>query len=178
MLNTVISGAQIGADIAGLRAAHACGITTGGTMPRGFRTLDGPLPLDQVEMFGLVDTEAYGYQVRTHRNVVTADATMRLAHNWHSPGEKLTKRFIDELGRPFWDVTLKRNQEGAWSVEGYGRDFEYAYAYSTSKWIEDQGIEILNVAGNSDKSIEPFVEWFLTVVFTALKNRGQVETAS
>ena len=41
MVTMVISGGQTGADQAGWRAAEACGIPTGGWMPRGFLTEEG-----------------------------------------------------------------------------------------------------------------------------------------
>ncbi|HJT77421.1 MAG TPA: putative molybdenum carrier protein, partial [Gemmataceae bacterium] len=42
MLERVISGGQTGADQAGLAAAKACGIPTGGWMPKGFLTVAAP----------------------------------------------------------------------------------------------------------------------------------------
>ena len=44
VLDRIISGGQTGADQAGWRAARACGIPTGGAMPKGFLTEDGPRP--------------------------------------------------------------------------------------------------------------------------------------
>ena len=44
MIDRVISGGQTGADQAGWRAAKASGIPTGGWMPKGFLTEDGPRP--------------------------------------------------------------------------------------------------------------------------------------
>jgi Circularly permutated YpsA SLOG family len=43
MIITVVSGGQTGADQAGWRATEACGIPTGGWMPKGFLTEEGPL---------------------------------------------------------------------------------------------------------------------------------------
>ena len=44
MLEKIVTGGQTGADQAGWRAAGACGIPTGGWMPKGFLTEDGPRP--------------------------------------------------------------------------------------------------------------------------------------
>lgn len=44
MIEKVISGAQTGADVAGLKAAKACDILTGGFIPKRYKTLDGPKP--------------------------------------------------------------------------------------------------------------------------------------
>jgi Circularly permutated YpsA SLOG family len=54
MPERVITGGQTGADQAGLRAAKAFGIATGGFMPRGFLTEDGPRP-DFSELYGAVE---------------------------------------------------------------------------------------------------------------------------
>ena len=42
MITLVVSGGQTGADQAGWRAAEACDIPTGGWMPKGFLTEEGP----------------------------------------------------------------------------------------------------------------------------------------
>jgi hypothetical protein len=42
MLERAVGGGQTGADQAGWRVAQAYGIATGGWMPRGFLTEDGP----------------------------------------------------------------------------------------------------------------------------------------
>jgi hypothetical protein len=42
ILTRIISGGQTGADIAGIRAAKRVGLETGGCLPRGCGTLDGP----------------------------------------------------------------------------------------------------------------------------------------
>jgi hypothetical protein len=44
MIELVITGGHTGADQAGLRAARACGIPTGGWVPRGWLTEAGPAP--------------------------------------------------------------------------------------------------------------------------------------
>ena len=60
----VISGGQTGADQAGLIAAEKAGITTGGWMPKGFRTLDGPNP-GLAARFGLREHPSEEYPPRT-----------------------------------------------------------------------------------------------------------------
>src|SRR3954447_21659974 len=75
MLDKIISGGQSGADQAGWRAAKAFGIPTGGFMPRGFRTEDGPRP-DFAELYGAVAMETESYPARTEANVRDSDATL------------------------------------------------------------------------------------------------------
>jgi Circularly permutated YpsA SLOG family len=51
MPGRIISGGRTGADQAGWRTAQACGIPTGGRMPRGFLTEDGPRP-ERADLYG------------------------------------------------------------------------------------------------------------------------------
>ncbi len=44
MIECCISGGQSGADFGGLLAAKRCGIPTGGKIPKGFLTENGPKP--------------------------------------------------------------------------------------------------------------------------------------
>jgi predicted Rossmann-fold nucleotide-binding protein len=69
MLRKVISGGQTGVDQAGLRAARAVGLATGGSAPRGWETEDGPAPW-------LAECEREGYLARTEANVRASDGTM------------------------------------------------------------------------------------------------------
>jgi hypothetical protein len=75
MLVKVISGGQTGADQAGWRAARMFDIPTGGFMPRGFLTEDGPRP-DFAELFGAVEMPTPDYRARTEQNVRDSDATV------------------------------------------------------------------------------------------------------
>jgi hypothetical protein len=61
MLDRVITGGQSGADQAGWRAARAAGIPTGGFMPKGFLTEDGPRP-EFAEEFGAVEMPTDSYK--------------------------------------------------------------------------------------------------------------------
>jgi hypothetical protein len=89
MLVKVISGGQTGVDQAGWRAAKACGIPTGGYIPKGFLTEEGFRP-EFVERYGAVETETTGYQDRTRYNVLEADGTVWFGSQ-DSPGFKLTR---------------------------------------------------------------------------------------
>ena len=78
MLIQVISGGQTGADLGGLIAARAFSLRTGGWMPMGFLTLDGPQP-DLAKLYGLQEHSSASYPPRTRRNVQQSDATIRFA---------------------------------------------------------------------------------------------------
>jgi hypothetical protein len=90
MLEKVITGGQTGADQAAWRAAKAFGIPTGGAMPLGFKTEDGPRP-EFAEMYGAVEMPTTSYASRTRQNVKDSDATLWLGET-DSPGAKATLR--------------------------------------------------------------------------------------
>jgi len=159
----VISGAQIGADIAGLRAAKACGIETGGWIPRGGRIKGGFLPAMVVEQFGLQETSSDGYPMRTLNNVLSSQATIRLAHNFNSPGERLTLKYAKLAHRPTCDIQL-RWWDDDWGTV-VGPLAEPMLVTDTAMWLVEQQVETVNIAGNADREIESFVEHFLTKVF-------------
>lgn len=169
-LKLVVSGAQVGADIAGLRAATACGIQTGGWMPKGFRTTLGPLDSALVELYNLQETESEGYPQRTQKNVQVADGTIQFAYNWNSPGEKLTTRLVKEAGQPNYQVSLLLNLDEC-RVDTNPTDLFTAtdITKEVTTWIKENNIEILNVAGNGNTAIEDTVEKFLGQVFQQLQ---------
>jgi hypothetical protein len=74
----IVSGGQTGADQAGVEVAQRLGIATGGFMPKGFRTEDGPRP-DLAARFGLAEAETSAYAERTEHNVRLADGTVVIA---------------------------------------------------------------------------------------------------
>lgn len=167
----VISGAQIGAGIAGLRAAKACEIETGGWIPKGGKTKAGPLSQEWIDFYGLDETTSQSYPERTRRNVMASQGTIRFAHDWYSAGERLTQRLLIEHKRPRWDIELRRFQ-GEWcTAVGPDEIPESMFAGLTSDWLVNEGIETVNIAGNGDVSIEPFVERFLIQVFNGWKER-------
>jgi hypothetical protein len=158
MLEKVISGGQTGADQAGVRTARLFGIPTGGHLPPGFETLDGPRP-EFAELYGMVEFPG-GYRERTRENVRASDGTIRIASNWASPGEKCTATAIRDFRRPSIDVDIHDPVPVAQVVE----------------WIRSNRIRVLNVAGNTQPrtraarshGITAFAEEYLAGVFTAL----------
>src|SRR3954468_15967071 len=73
-LRRVVSGGQTGADQAGLRAAKAAGIETGGWAPLGWETEEGPAPW--LAAFGLKACPKKGYPARTEENARDSDGTL------------------------------------------------------------------------------------------------------
>lgn len=82
----VISGGQTGADRAGLDAAAALRLPTGGQAPAGFSTEAGADP--SLERLGL--TAGGSPESRTERNVIEADAIVIFAGPVPGPGSELT----------------------------------------------------------------------------------------
>lgn len=161
ILEQVISGGQIGADIAALKAAKQFGIKTGGWAPKDFRTRDGNNPALGT-VYGLNEHHSILYPPRTDANVVMADGTIRFAHDFNSPGERCTFKALARWQQPFIDIELRGNSLTGWHCSD-ARAFWWA-----ANWIVDNNIKILNVAGNADPSIESFVEEYLTDMFEHL----------
>lgn len=134
-LRKVISGGQNGVDQAALRAARGMGLETGGWAPRGFLTLDGPHPSLGAD-YGLVEHESPDYPPRTRENVLRSDATLRLATDFSSAGERCTLRAIEDLGRSHLDVDLSRP----------------IAADAVHDWLRARDVKVLNVAGNSERT--------------------------
>ncbi len=159
ILDKVISGAQTGADEAGLRAAKHYGIPTGGTISKGYRTLGGARP-EYADEFGIVEHPSWQYPPRTEANVRDSDATIRFATDWNSRGELLTKKIIDKRKKPSFDVDPSDPPLPAAAAE----------------WIVKNRIRVLNVAGNSEQTspgIGKFTTGYLAQVFSALEEMEQ-----
>jgi hypothetical protein len=135
MLKKWISGAQTGADIAGLEVAKRFGYETGGTMPFGYKTLDGPKP-EYKEMYGIEVHNSSSYVPRTRKNVRDSDGTVRLAFNFESPGEICTLRAIEDYDKPHFNVDLS----------------DPPPISDMTEWVLCHNIEVLNVAGNAEQT--------------------------
>lgn len=145
MIRKIISGGQTGADIGGLYVAKVLGLETGGHIPKGFLTQKGR-KYEYGPIFGLVETESETYPERTELNVLNSDGTVRFAEFWESPGERCTKKYIDKHNKPHWDV----------------KDLSDISSFLT--WIKENNIQVLNVAGNSERTspgIQSLVQSFL-----------------
>lgn len=153
----VISGGQIGADIAGLRAAQESKFETGGWMPKDFKTLDGEHP-EYADMYGMIQTADGGYPARTRLNVKTADVTLRFGNNFQTYGERCTEKFIREFKKPHLDIHISLHE-----TDGS----HPAYIYTT-EWLLVYRPQIINIAGNAKKEIEPIVQFYLKRVFNIL----------
>lgn len=123
------SGGQSGADRAGLDAAHALGYPTGGWAPKGWRieNLDGSDSTDpSLAALGLKEHSSREYPPRTRQNAQETDGTVWFG-NQYSKGGRLTIRSAKDAGKPY---TINPS------------------AQELADWIKNNGIRVLNVAGN------------------------------
>lgn len=157
ILRRVISGGQTGADRAGLIAAKACGILTGGWMPKGYIALDGIHP-KFAQMYDILEHKSDKYGQRTKLNIVESEGTVRFASQWNAAAEKLTLKEILKSDRPYLDI-----ETGA-EAKLTPQDLV--------KWLKEKKIRVLNVSGNAEENsmgIEAKVVDFLTETFKLLQ---------
>jgi hypothetical protein len=139
VLRAIISGGQTGGDQGGLAAAVVLGLRTGGWVPAGWRTEVGSEPW--LASLGLREHRSRAYQPRTRANVEEGDGTL-IFGNPHSPGCTLTARVARAKGKPLFLVEWR----SGWppphpeDVADFG------------EWIQENGIVVLNVAGNRESS--------------------------
>lgn len=145
----IISGGQIGADIAGLKAAKKLGLETGGWAPKGYRTETGS-NTSLRDIYGLREDSSSNYPPRTKKNVASSDGTLIFGRS--SPGVNLTIKSCQNF-KPFFIVTYPvPKDEGIIILE------------DVADWLIDNNIKVLNIAGNRENKnpgIEKFVINFL-----------------
>jgi hypothetical protein len=135
-----------------LKIAKEYGIKTGGWMPKGFKNQTGNHP-EFKELYGVQEHSSPHYPPRTALNVKESDGTLRIAVNFNSAGEILTARMIEQYKKPYLDVDALIDDVSPQQV---------------AEWIIENKITILNIAGNSERTmpgIEEFTIAFLHEVF-------------
>ncbi len=149
MINKIISGGQTGADQGGLFAAKALGIETGGTAPPKFMTERGSEPT-KLKSLGLVEgkPDSSIYKLRTRQNILDSDGTVVFGKGY-SPGTTLTIKICKELKRPW--------------IHNPG-------CLAFLKWIVDNNIQVLNVAGNRESKYPGIQDKVHTFLVEALKD--------
>jgi hypothetical protein len=167
-LHKVISGGQTGADQGGLIAAKEAGLETGGTAPLGFLTESGEKP-SLAEDYGLVALTiggGKGYAARTFANVKAADATLRFANDFGSPGERCTQKAITEYDKPSLDIAVDN--------DGWPLSETDLLPQDVAAWLVEHDVGVLNVAGSRESkcpSIEMIVKNFLAQMFTLAEDK-------
>jgi len=132
----IISGGQTGADRAALDFALHYGISCGGYCPKGRKAEDGPIP----EVYPLKELPSSSYSDRTRKNIEASDGTLvfKTTRSGLDRGSHLTLEYCKKINKP-WFVYLLKEDPAKINAELY-------------KWIQDQSIMTLNIAGNRESN--------------------------
>jgi hypothetical protein len=152
---------MLAAHAAGVRVlvvlAKSVGLETGGWLPKGCKALDGKVDF-LLKEFNMQEHSSPEYPPRTEANVRDSDATLRLATDFKSTGERCTLKAIKWHAKPYLDIDMKRPLE----------------VQQVCQWLIDNKVETLNVAGNSESTspgIGLLVEKYLIEIFRELYDR-------
>ena len=127
LLERIVSGGQTGVDRAALDVALECDIPCGGWCPKGRLAEDGPIS----DRYPLVETPKTDYSQRTKRNVRDSDGTLIVSIDELTGGTLLTKTIAQKQNKHFLVV----NPQEPGNID------------SIVRWLEENEIKILNVAG-------------------------------
>jgi hypothetical protein len=133
-LSRIISGGQTGADQGGVNAAMKAGVPWGGSIPKGRRSENGPIPARYTE-FKEHDKDTY--PPRTWKNVHDSDGTAVFTIGPAERGSKLTIDFCKKQGRYWLHVDLSKKDQ----LQAAGM---------LRAWATRNKIKVLNVAGNRE----------------------------
>lgn len=147
-VHKVVSGGQTGVDQAALRAARSLGLETGGWMPWGYSTEDGPNPGFALE-YGLKPL-AGTYLARTLRNIVDSDGTLVIG-NVRSSGSKATIDGARLHDKPCFQLFFYESLEA--------RVMRVLSLKPLRAWLVEQDIVVLNVAGNRESKMPGIGAW-------------------
>lgn len=150
----IISGGQTGADQAGLSAAKELGIQVGGWMPKGCITDEGMRP-DFLALYNMKEHPQRGYPPRTKQNVIDSDGTI-IFGNPDSPGCSLTIRACKKYNKPCVIIPYPMLVVNDW-------------VSAVTKFLTDNKIECINVAGNRESTNPGIFEFTKAVLLLALK---------
>jgi putative molybdenum carrier protein len=130
-LKKIVCGGQTGVDRGALDAALAADFECGGWVPGDRTAEDGVIP----ERYPLVALPYGNYRQRTRLNVVDSDGTVILYEGCLSGGTRLTRDLCELLGRPCLLISASETPDSI------------AAAEAVLKFVDDNNIETLNVAG-------------------------------
>ncbi len=129
MIQKIISGAQTGADRAGIDAAIESGFDYGGWLPKGRKAEDGIVPEKYTE---LQEMTSGSYPKRTEQNVLDSDGTVIFGYGKLTTGSALTRKLAEQHNKPFLHIDLDIVKDPVPVIKG---------------WVVKWNIKILNVAG-------------------------------
>ena len=158
MITEIISGGQTGADRAALEVAIRNGFPHSGWCPKGRRAEDGVIG----SQYNLMETPTAGYLQRTEWNARDSDGTAILTFSAElGGGSKKTAAFAEKLGRPWIHIA---------------RSLESQPAVTLQRFVEENGIARLNVAGSRESKEPGIYQWVCDVIEDAFfsENRHRV----
>jgi hypothetical protein len=127
----IVSGGQTGVDRAALDAALAANFACGGWAPGDRMAEDGVIP----DRYPLIPLPQGGYRQRTRLNVSDSDGTVILYNESLKGGARLARNLCALLKRPYILINARETPD---TVVAAGK---------IVKFIEENAIEVLNVAG-------------------------------
>ncbi len=130
-IKKIISGGQTGADRASLDFAIENDIPHGGWVPKGRLAEDGVIS----SRYDVLETNSADYHVRTQKNILEADATLIFSHGELTGGSALTQTLAQKYQKPCLHIDLNILSE-------------FEAAVTILHWLQQHGVEILNVAGS------------------------------
>ena len=146
LVEKLISGGQTGADRAALDVAIRRGLQHGGWCPRGRKAEDGPIG----EEYQLNETPSDDYIQRTECNVRDSDGTVVFTLSSEVTGGSLsTIEFARKYGKPWLHLSKER---------------ESRYASLFNRFVRDNEIKTLNVAGSRESKEPGIYDWVRSVI--------------
>jgi hypothetical protein len=139
-LKKIISGAQTGADRAGLDFAISNGIRHGGWVPKGRIAEDGIVPLK----YNVKEHKSEKYPPRTAANIHDADVTIIFTGNVLERGCLLTANLCKSMNKPYLIINIEEMVENStFSVE----------RIKIITWLDKIKPKILNIAGSRESKL-------------------------
>ena len=129
-------------DRAALDVAIENNIEYGGYVPKGFKSEDGGLTKEKYP--NMIESKSSDYKVRTEENVINSDGTLIIYKNL-SGGTKLTVKYAEKHNKPYLLIKMTDDIK------------EKANAIKT--FLEDNNIEVLNVAGNRGSKVPDIYDY-------------------
>ena len=124
---SIVTGGQTGVDRAAMDFALDAGLPMRGFCPKGRLAEDGTINA----RYPLQETDSELPEVRTELNVIYSDGTLIISEGQPKDGTPLTERAAEHHAKPVFHLELNDQPDAA----------------AFWKWMSDNNIEHLNVAG-------------------------------
>ena len=151
MIQKIISGAQTGADRAGIDAAIEAGIDYGGWVPKGRKAEDGIVPEKYTK---LQEMTRGGYPKRTEQNVIDSDGTVIFGYGKLTTGSALTRKLAKQHKKPYLHIDLDLVKDPVPAIKD---------------WIIEWDMKVLNVAGWKASKAPEIYDVVKNIIFKVLR---------